>query len=285
MFPQNEASSLLDVIFGEYLAMTRAGRHLNPGYRLSLPEMLKVQFAVEELKKNKPIQYIFNQADFYGLRFYVDKRVLIPRPETEELVEWIINDNGQLKAGLKILDIGTGSGCIAVSLKKNIPTSQVWAMDISAGAIDVAKQNAAKNEVELTFLQQDMLQVDNISGAPQFDIIVSNPPYVRESEKAEMSENVLKFEPAAALFVEDTDALVYYRQIAKIAMKSLSPLRQPPPANKKISRHFNKLPLQSLPHHSMLKQFPATTPKMYQILSKNFSTVNGLQNGQDFHLS
>ena len=223
MFPENEAGSLLDMIFEEYLTMTRIDRHLNPGYRLTEPEMLKVQFAVKELKKNKPIQYILNRSNFYGLQYYVDERVLIPRPETEELVEWIINDNKQLNTGLKILDIGTGSGCIAVSLKKFIPAARVWAMDISAGAIDVAKRNAAKNAVEILFLKQDILRVDNISGAPLFDIIVSNPPYVRESEKAEMSENILKFEPAGALFVEDSDALIYYRQIAKIAMSSLSP--------------------------------------------------------------
>ena len=223
MFSENEAGSLLDMIFGEYLSMTRADRHMNPGYCLTEPEMLKVQFAVRELKNNKPIQYIFKQANFYGLQYFVDDRVLIPRPETEELVEWIINDNGQINTGLNILDIGTGSGCIAVSLKKIMPAARVWAIDISSGAIDVAKLNAAKNAVEIIFLQQDMLRVDSISGAPLFDIIVSNPPYVRESEKVEMSENILKFEPADALFVEDTDALMFYRQIAKIAMNSLSP--------------------------------------------------------------
>lgn len=223
IFLENEAASLLDMIFGEYLSMTRADRHMNPDYRLTEPEMLKVQFAVRELKNNKPIQYIFKHANFYGLQYFVDDRVLIPRPETEELVEWIINDNGQINTALNILDIGTGSGCIAVTLKKNMPNASIWAIDISSGAIDVAKRNAAKNDVKIIFLKQDMLRVDSISGGPLFDIIVSNPPYVRESEKLEMSENVLKFEPAGALFVEDTDVLIFYRQIAKIASNSLSP--------------------------------------------------------------
>lgn len=222
MFPANETASLLDMIFEKYLALTRINRQLNPDYRLSESEILKVHFAVKSLMKNIPIQYIFNQSNFYGLDFYVDESVLIPRPETEELVEWIIKDHKHHDGDLKILDIGTGSGCIAIALKKFLPLSEVWAVDVSAAAIDVATRNAESNNVKINFMQQDILCVDKIVESNFFEIIVSNPPYVRESEKSEMLNNVLNNEPAQALFVEDADPLLFYRRIAEIGRNSLS---------------------------------------------------------------
>ncbi len=223
IYPESEAGSFLDMIFMEYLSMTRIECQLNPCYQLSRSEMLKVNFAVKQLKNFIPIQYIFGKANFFGLDFFVNENVLIPRPETEELVQWIIDDykgNGEV---LKILDIGTGSGCIAISLKKALPSAELWAVDVSAGALDVARENALSNQVEINLLQENILKRNDITRADYFDIIVSNPPYVRESEKQEISKNVKDHEPAQALFVDDDDPLVFYRQIATIAINSLKP--------------------------------------------------------------
>jgi len=143
----------------------------------------------------------------------VDENVLIPRPETEELVEWVLEICGQ-EANVNVLDIGTGSGCIAISIKKNLLSGKVWAMDVSPLALEVAKKNAVSNDVEIHFLQQDILESFGSENLPQFDAIVSNPPYVRNSEKLLMQKNVLEYEPALALFVEDNDPLKFYRAIA-----------------------------------------------------------------------
>jgi release factor glutamine methyltransferase len=221
MYQATESLSLMNMIFDEYLSLTRVMRRLNPDYRLTESEMLKVHFAVKQLKKHRPIQYILGHAHFFGLDFIVNEMVLIPRPETEGLVQWIIDDCGQTITDLKILDIGTGSGCIAIALKKNLPSVRVLAIDVSGEALNVAKQNAAANMVEVHFKQQDIFDSEVIGDGNSFNVIVSNPPYVRESEKKEMSENVLGFEPANALFVDDSDPLIFYRQIALIARNSL----------------------------------------------------------------
>ncbi len=221
IFPQQEAATLLDMIFREYSNMSRTDRQLNPEYRLTESEILKVHFAVKGLKQNQPIQYIFRRAAFYGLDFFVDHRVLIPRPETEELVEWIVNDHRHYSGKLNILDIGTGSGCIAVSLKKSLSGAEVWATDISAAALDVARHNAEANGVSIRFIRHEMSSALP-AGAPPFDLIVSNPPYVRRSEKQQMSENVLNYEPPEALFVEDSNPLVHYREIASLARHNLA---------------------------------------------------------------
>ena len=173
-----------------------------------------------ELKKEVPIQYLLGKTNFYGLDFEVNENVLIPRPETEELVEWIINENTSSKK-IKILDIGTGSGCIAVSLAKNLPNAQVYAIDVSKKALETAKRNAESNEVEVFFLLQNILETEDLK--EQFDIIVSNPPYVRNLEKDEIRKNVLDHEPHLALFVEDDQALIFYRKIAELARQNLSP--------------------------------------------------------------
>ena len=176
---------------------------------------------LKELKKEIPIQYLLGKTHFYGLEFEVNENVLIPRPETEELVEWIINEN--LKADrtkkIKILDIGTGSGCIAISLAKNIPNAEVYAIDVSKKAIETAKRNALYNKVEVNFILQNILETEVLKC--NFDIIVSNPPYVRNLEKEEIKKNVLDYEPHLALFVEDNDALIFYRKIAELAKKNL----------------------------------------------------------------
>jgi len=182
---------------------------------LTEKEQLKWNEVLAELLTHKPIQYIFGKTHFYGLEFFVNENTLIPRPETEELVEWILNTvAAEPEKQWRILDIGTGSGCIPISLAKNIPNAIVHTMDVSAKAIEVAQKNATLNQVNVTFLLRDVLQADRLEA---YDIIVSNPPYVRELEKEEILPNVLAYEPHLALFVEDHDALIFYRKIVALA--------------------------------------------------------------------
>lgn len=210
---------------------------LEPDLRLSESELLTLHFAVKELLKNKPVQYVIGETEFCGMRFFVNENVLIPRPETQELVEKLAVSSYQFSsfrpkrsgvekspANVSILDIGTGSGCIAISLAKLIPNSDVTAVDVSEKAIEVARKNAEANGVNVHFVLDDILEpsttelIDN-----QFDIIVSNPPYVCEGEKSEMRANVLEHEPSSALFVPDSDPLVFYRKILEYAQKTLKP--------------------------------------------------------------
>ena len=173
---------------------------------------------VKRLQNGEPIQYIIGVIEFYGLDFKGTSSVLIPRPETEELVEWILLDTKQLNP--HILDIGTGSGCIAIALAKKMMYATVDAWDISSDALEVAQQNAIANNVSVKFSRVDVLA--DQSYEKNFDIIVSNPPYIKESEKELMSKNVLEFEPHKALFVSNNDALIFYNRIADIAMKQLN---------------------------------------------------------------
>lgn len=221
-------------ILTEYLHnLKRVDVALNPNFEISEVDVEKWNAILAELQLEKPIQYITGEAWFFGLRFEVNENTLIPRPETEELVEFILKEtsNFQLPASsLNILDIGTGSGCIPISLKANLPQANVSAIDVSENALEVAKRNAASNQVDIHFIQTNILEVEDLSqlGTSNFqlpasiDIIVSNPPYVRNLEKEEIKKNVLNYEPHLALFVEDTDALLFYRKIAQLALKNLS---------------------------------------------------------------
>ena len=184
--------------------------------QLSADEKLQWQRDLHQLQAGKPVQYVLGKTSFYSLEFEVTPAVLIPRPETEELVDWIVKSAGPKNT---ILDLCTGSGCIAVALAKNLDAN-VTAVDVSAQALAVAARNAQINNVRVDFLQQDILAGLHLDR--KFDVIVSNPPYVRELEKAEIRENVLRHEPHLALFVKDDDALVFYREIAKWAMSHLS---------------------------------------------------------------
>lgn len=177
-------------------------------------------FKLVLLKDHTPIQYILGETEFYGMKFFVNENVLIPRPETEELVEWILKD--VKNAGLKIIDIGTGSGCIPIVLKKNLPNASVWAMDFSEKAIETAQINADYHQTDIQFLQNDFLHM-NFKELPEFDLIVSNPPYIGETEKNEMDENVVKFEPHSALFVPDENPLIFYEKIVEFAKQKLKP--------------------------------------------------------------
>lgn len=203
---------------------------LEPNFLITEKELEKWNSILAELKQEKPIQYILGETEFYGLRFLVNENTLIPRPETEELVELILNENSKKKIpNPKILDIGTGSGCIAISLAKNLPDAEVFALDVSEKALEIAKKNAELNEVKVNFINKSILEVEdsiipttNNQQPTLFDIIVSNPPYVRNLEKEEIKKNVLEYEPHLALFVEDNNALLFYRKIAQLAQKNLS---------------------------------------------------------------
>jgi len=222
-------------ILTEYLHnLKRVDVALNPNFELSDAEVDKWNAILSDLQQEKPIQYITGEAWFYGLRFEVNENTLIPRPETEELVEFILKEtsNFQLPASsLNILDIGTGSGCIPISLKANLPQANVSAIDVSEKALEVAIRNAELNKVEINFIEANILEVEDLSILStsnsqlpaSIDIIVSNPPYVRNLEKQEIKKNVLEYEPHLALFVEDTDALLFYRKIAQLALKNLIP--------------------------------------------------------------
>ena len=222
IYDKDEANAMILILFEHYFNISRVKMALEPGLRLSESEMLTFHFAVKDLLKNKPLQYIIGETEFCDLKFKVNESTLIPRPETSELVTKIVNgqqttDNRQIS----ILDIGTGSGCIAISLAKHIAGSKVYALDISEKALDTAKENAINNNVEVTFIHDDILSLRNNIDT-KFDIIVSNPPYVRELEKAEMRDNVLNWEPHTALFVSNNDPLIFYRTILEFAKTHLN---------------------------------------------------------------
>ena len=222
IYDADEVESFFYLILEELHKLKRIDLALDPELIFTTAEVQTWNTLLEQLKFEIPIQYLLGKTSFYGLDFEVNENVLIPRPETEELVEWIITNNKIIEKpkSLKILDIGTGSGCIAISLAKNIPNAQVFAIDVSEQALATAQKNANLNGVNITFIQQDILNVEDLM--EQFDIIVSNPPYVRNLEKLEIKKNVLDNEPHLALFVADTDALVFYRKISDLAKKNLS---------------------------------------------------------------
>lgn len=223
IYDQYELDSFFYLILEHLHNLKRIDLAMYPEMELNESDFNKWEVIVSELKKQKPIQYILGETEFYGLRFLVDENVLIPRPETEELIELIIKEQAKDKrqnAKVRILDIGTGSGCIAISLAKNSPNAQVFALDVSEKAILIAKKNAEINNVNVIFIHKNILETVNLE--QEFDSIVSNPPYVRMLEKAEINPNVLEYEPHLALFVEDNDALLFYRKIAELAKKNLS---------------------------------------------------------------
>jgi len=229
MYDEQEIDSFFYIIVEKIHNLKRIDLALNPETVLDGSQLKQWKSIVADLKVEKPIQYILGETEFYGLRFDVNENTLIPRPETEELVALIINDEGKEKretGKVRILDIGTGSGCIAIALAKNIADSEVFAIDVSEEALAVAKKNAEINEVSLTFILKNILEVVTLSAVKgleqQFDIIVSNPPYVRNLEKAEIKPNVLEYEPHLALFVENDDALLFYRKIAQLARINLN---------------------------------------------------------------
>lgn len=222
LYSHSELSALIRIILEEALNIDYIRINHYKINNLSLSEVSKVEDIVSRLKKNEPIQYVIGKTEFFGLNFKVTPDVLIPRPETEELVDWILSENTD--ENYNILDIGTGSGCIAVTLAKKLPGAEVHACDISKDALNIAIENARLNDVIVNFLQLDVLSVKAkqlISQWNKFDLIVSNPPYVMESEKKSMDANVLRFEPHKALFVTNENPLVFYDVIADLALNML----------------------------------------------------------------
>ena len=223
LYDEKEIESFFYIILEKLHSLKRIDLALNPEMVMDGNHLKQWKNILSDLKIHKPIQYILGETEFYGLPFEVNQSTLIPRPETEELVGLILSNNQITKSTnpLKIIDIGTGSGCIAIALAKNILNAEVFAIDVSEKALKVAQKNAELNEVNVTFLQKNILETDDLEQT--FDIIVSNPPYVRNLEKIEINANVLEYEPHLALFVEDNDALLFYRKITYLAKKNLKP--------------------------------------------------------------
>ncbi len=212
-----EATSLARIIFEDVFGITNFQRKDN----FDVGKQTRLAEIKEALVKGEPIQYILGQADFYGLKFKVNDSVLIPRPETEELVQWIL-DSLHFEKSYKVLDIGTGTGCIPITLKKANHSLGVYACDVSPAAIDIARTNASDNNSEVYFFQSDILDETKWPDLNP-DIIVSNPPYIPRSEMSKMGDSVRKYEPELALYVDDENPLLFYRKIAEFAKKNLNP--------------------------------------------------------------
>lgn len=221
-YDEREIDAFFLRLMEEWEELDRITLAMEPGYELSEKSVDGLPLVVEQLKRYRPIQYILGKAWFYDLELEVNEHVLIPRPETEELVQWIISNLASRKnEKLRILDIGTGSGCIALALKNHFPQAEITAIDMSASSLEVAKRNAENLELPVNFQQIDMMEKEQTARLAAYDVIVSNPPYVREQEKAFMQKNVLDYEPENALFVPDSDALKFYRLIADFCVKHL----------------------------------------------------------------
>jgi release factor glutamine methyltransferase len=221
VYPTEEVESFFTILSECFLNYTRLETVLNADESLSEEIIKHFENAISRLKRQEPVQYICGKTEFYSLPFNVDEHTLIPRPETEGLVRWIIDDENKTHSRSKaLLDIGTGSGCIAIALAKNLKHLDVSALDFSPKALVTAHKNSVFNGVQVTFFELDILNVQKLP--QQYDIIVSNPPYVRELEKPNMRSNVLEYEPKSALYVTDKDPLVYYRKIARLANQQLT---------------------------------------------------------------
>ncbi|MFY7729350.1 MAG: peptide chain release factor N(5)-glutamine methyltransferase [Flavobacterium sp.] len=216
----SEAERFFYITLEELAGWRRMDYLMHPEAKITATDELRWKAVLNSLQQQQPIQYIFGKAHFYGLEFKVNEDTLIPRPETEELVEWIIHENNKRPA-FNVLDIGTGSGCIPITVAKHITQAAVNSIDVSANALAIAKENAQANEVSVNFILTDILQASTLP--QQYEVIVSNPPYVRNLEKAEIKPNVLQYEPHLALFVEDSDPLIFYRKIAQLALNHLKP--------------------------------------------------------------
>jgi release factor glutamine methyltransferase len=227
---EKEIESFFYILIAHFFNLKRVDLVMQPEFEVTESDLQKINTVLEALKLEKPIQYCIGQAWFYDLIFEVNPSTLIPRPETEELVAMICEFIDKKKATLSILDIGTGSGCIPIALKKNNPTASVFAIDISEHALEVAERNAKLNNVAVSFIQTDILELKTITNLKtiatsfplHFDIIVSNPPYVRQLEKTEINKNVLDYEPHLALFVSDENPLLFYKKIGELAYENLT---------------------------------------------------------------
>lgn len=220
VYGEAEVDSFFYLAIEHFLNLERFVLALQPNLVIEKSEEQPLFETLSQLRLEKPIQYILGSTQFMELDFKVNEHVLIPRPETEELVRWIIDDHKSVQSRkLTILDIGTGSGCIAISLAKYLKKTQVYALEISESALEIAKENAIENQVDIEFIHDDILKLDKLE--VKFDIIVSNPPYVRMLEKNKIKSNVVKNEPGIALFVSDDDPLVFYKKIVQFSVLNL----------------------------------------------------------------
>lgn len=253
IYQEREIDNIILLSFEYVMGWDKITFRQNRSSNLSESELLKFNNIVKRLASNEPIQYIIGETEFYGLRFKVDSSVLIPRPETEELVNLIINDHLKNQE-ISILDIGTGSGCIAVAIKKHLPKAKVFALDVSSQAIDVAMKNASLNQVDVEFIVADILNQKPLN--QKFDIIVSNPPYIVQQEKEFMHNNVLKYEPHLALFVEES--MQFYSAILEFSKSHLK-------LGGKIYFELNE-------------NFALEYERVFKNYTKNFSLIQDMQN-------
>ncbi|MCS3800329.1 peptide chain release factor N(5)-glutamine methyltransferase [Niastella sp. OAS944] len=234
LYDNREAANIADWVIEHVTGMRKIDRIVHKQSPLPPHQLTQIQQYTQELLNHKPVQYVLHEAWFYGMALYVDENVLIPRPETEELVEWVLEQVGSQKkedssyilpptSYFSILDIGTGSGCIPISLKKKLPQAEVYACDVSEQALAVAAKNAATQQTPVQFLQADFLHTASWPTLPTVDIIVSNPPYIPHHNSSTMLQNVLAYEPHLALFVPNEDPLVFYDAIARFAKEKLRP--------------------------------------------------------------
>ena len=224
IYPKTEIDSFFFILMEEKLKLQRIDTVLKPDFLITEKNLIDLKNIVKRLQKEEPIQYILGSTEFYGLPFLVNENTLIPRTETEELIAWVIDEikvlaNNKITE-LSILDIGTGTGCIPISLAKNLTSLNISAIDISTEALLIAKQNAILNKVTIEFIELNILNAESLP--QEYDIIISNPPYVRELEKKEIKNNVLENEPHLALFVADENPLIFYNKIADLAKQQLS---------------------------------------------------------------
>jgi len=224
IYNMQEASVITDWVFEKMAGVKKMDLIKHPAMEPEMKDAEKLDAALQQLLQHKPVQQVLGEAWFYKMLFKVNNQVLIPRPETEELVNWLLNDykkQATLPASVSIFDIGTGSGCIAIALKKNLPAAIVTAIDFSEGALAIAKENTLTNNVEIDFIQLDFLNEQLWATLPCFNIIVSNPPYIPISEMEQLDKNVTAYEPHSALFVPDSTPLLFYEKIALFGRSNL----------------------------------------------------------------
>ena len=224
LYGKDEVNSFFYILTETYLDMNRLAFSLQPEIIITKEVEQRFLAALSKLKSEQPIQYILGKTEFFGLPFIVNEHTLIPRPETEELVRWVLSQQSKNTSSINLLDIGTGSGCIAISLAKSLVNANVYGLDVSKGALNIATKNAKLNEVKVDFIEADILSKEHWDlefNELKFDSIISNPPYVRNLEKIQMKNNVLQNEPHLALFVEDNNPLVFYKAITEFASKHL----------------------------------------------------------------
>lgn len=228
LYESREAANISDWVFENVTGLKRLERSTNKNIEMTDAHVQQLEKYLQELLQHKPVQYVLKETWFYKMKFFVNEHVLIPRPETEELVSWIINDIRKMKDDVrsnkfKIVDVGTGSGCIAIALKKELENTDITAIDVSEHALSVAHKNANVLQTQIDFLQINFLNESQWNRLGSYDLIVSNPPYIPEIEKEKLAKNVSEFEPGIALFVQNNNPFIFYEMIAKFAQSHLKP--------------------------------------------------------------